>query len=264
MAARPYGVKRMVLAVILVSVGMSVAIYRWKAVPVKELPPFPWGELRIGVDASFPPFAFAYPDGSLGGLDVDLGFALGTELDIPVRLVNMGADGLYDALKANQVDILISALRVEAWRLGDVRYTRPYFDAGLLLVSHVDNAASNMRALTGKSLAYEFGSSADAEARRWLRRVQPFETQPYELSDYALDAVRLGLADAALVDAVSVHLYLRDHPDWQVHTVYVTHAPLVIAVRLHRWQTLEKIDRALGEILRKGIVDEIINQWLCA
>ena len=64
--------------------------------------------MRIGVDASYPPFAVATAD-DLFGLDIDLGSALGERLGIPVRFVNMGFDGLYDSLRADQVDVVISA-----------------------------------------------------------------------------------------------------------------------------------------------------------
>src|SRR5580765_1789909 len=87
---------------------------RWNSVvrplpPVKEL--FPYGEIRIGVDASYPPFEVA-TNSDIYGIDIDVGKVLGTRLNVPVRFINMGYDGLYDALKADQADILISALTI--------------------------------------------------------------------------------------------------------------------------------------------------------
>ena len=213
--------------VVLVGLSLSLIVWiwalagvlfavRWSSVERPEPPPkllFPYGEIRIGVDASYPPFAVATAD-DLFGLDIDLGHAIGERLGVPVRFVNMGYDGLYDSLKADQVDIVISALLVDPSRLGDVRYTRHYFNDGVVLVSAADNLVNGMNELPGRALAYEFGSEADQQAHQWLRRVLPFETQPYELPQFALDAVRLNSADVALVDATSARLYLREHPGW--------------------------------------------------
>jgi ABC-type amino acid transport substrate-binding protein len=240
-----------------------VFVIRWNSIE-RPLPPsrelFPYGELRVGVDASYPPFAVATAD-DLWGIDIDLGRELAARLDIPVRFVNLGFDGLYDALRTDQVDVLISALLIDPTRYGAVRYSPPYFNAGLLLITASDDIDS-MDRLSGRVLAYEFGSEADSEARRWLRRIQPFETQPYELPAYALDAARLGQADAALVDAISARLYLREHPEWNANTHIVTVAPYAIASRANRPDVADAISRVLEDMLTDGTVDALIDKYL--
>lgn len=241
----------------------ALFLIRWNAVerpgpPLKEV--FPYGELRIGVDASYPPFAVATAD-DLFGLDIDLGKKLAERIGIPVRFVNMGYDGLYDSLRADQVDIVISALRVDPARTGDVRYTIAYFDAGLALVSS-NPAIQVMNDLPGYALAYEFGSDADLAAGRWLRWIQPFATRPYETPAYALDAARLGDADAALTDSVSARLYLRQHPDWGAHLNSVTDDWYAIASRIDKVVLWETIEIALEALMQDGTLEAIINRWL--
>ncbi len=224
----------------------------------EQIPPFPTYTLRVGVDPSYPPFALLTEE-NLEGIDIELAHALGEELGLPVDLRLMGIDGLYDALRAQQVDVLISSLKVENWRLGDVVYSQPYFDAGLLLVS---NKLDQMDDLPGHSIAYEFGSDADAELRRWSRRIQIFETRPYEIPEHALDAVRLGDADAAMVDAISARLYMKEHPGWQINNTYITHEPYVIAVYIYRPETTKAIHKALSNLLESGKIQQIIDRWL--
>jgi polar amino acid transport system substrate-binding protein len=245
------------------ALASTLFVLRWNAVerpgpPLKEV--FPYGELRIGVDASYPPFAVATND-DLFGLDIDLGSALAERIGIPVRFVNMGFDGLYDSLRADQVDLVISALHVDPARLGDVRYTTSYFNAGLVLVSSSPTLEA-MRDMSGYALAYEFGSDADIEAERWLRRIQPFATRPYETPVYALDAVRLGAADAALTDRVSARLYLRQHPEWKAHYTTITDDWYAIASRLDKWTLWESVEVALQSLIQDGTLDAIIRRWL--
>ena len=225
--------------------------------PPREL--FPTGELRIGIDPSNPPFAVATAD-DLYGLDIDLSRELGKRLDLPVRFVYLGYDGLYDALKSDQVDALVAGLLIDLTRLNDVHYSQAYFNAGLVLVS--DKGLARMEDLPGRSLAYEFGSEADTQARTWLRRILPFETRPYELARYALDAARVGEADAALVDAVSARLYLRDHADWQPELNHVTDNLYAIATQSRRPEISVAINQALQSIIDDGTLIQIINRWL--
>jgi polar amino acid transport system substrate-binding protein len=217
--------------------------------------------MRVGVDASYPPFAVATAT-DLFGLDIDLGKALAEQLNVPVRFINMGFDGLYDSLKADQVDVVISALLVDPSKTGDVRYTFAYYDAGLVLVRDTESRVEAMRDLSGHSLAYEFGAEADIVARAWLRRIPAFDMRPYELPVYALDAVRLGQAEAALVDATSARLYLQTHPEWKVNYQYVTHTFYAVAIRVDRGRTWDAVNRALQMLLDNGELAAIIERWL--
>lgn len=237
---------------------------RWNSIdrpgpPARES--FPYGELRVGVDASYLPFAVATAD-DLFGLDIDLAKSIAARLNLPVRFVNLGYDGLYDALRVDQVDVLISALLIDPSKRDDVLYSVPYFNAGLVLVSTADSPYTCMDAMPGHTLAYEFGSSADSEARRWLRRVLPFDRRPYELATYALDAVRLGEADAALVDAITARLYLRENPDWPAQLHSVTDVWYAIAARADRGPAWDAVNHALQSMIEDGSLDTLIARWL--
>ena len=245
---------------ILLLIGLvSAALVIWLA--QRAVPPviFPYGELRVGVDPSSPPFA-AIGENGLFGLEIDLARELGARLGLPVRFVPLGFDGLYDALKTDQVDALIAGILIDDTRLNDIHYSQPYFDAGLVLVS--SREISDMSQLPGHRLAFEFGSEADSEARTWMRRVLAFETLPYERQQDALDSVRLGDADAALVDSISTRLYLNNHSDFHAEFHQVTNAPYAIATQARRPETSVVVRATLQMMIDDGTLDAIIDYWL--
>ena len=253
---------RLAIIVSALVVAGVVMAYRASVLFQPEPPAFPTGVVRVAVDPSIPPFAYYDQSGELVGLDVDLARRIAEELAMPVDLQIYGVDGLYDALYNGNVDLVIAALQPETWRMGDALYTRSYFDNGLVLVVLLDSEISAMSHLPENTLAYAFASDADTEARRWSRRIEAFEHQPYELASYAIDAVRLQQADAALVDAISARLYLRDHPQWQAKTAYVTHQPLVIAVNREQPATFRVVNAALTQLIENGTVEKLLERWL--
>lgn len=264
MATSPKRVKRyawrILVSLILLGIGAYSSIFGM-VVWYKNRPPtlqeaFPSGEIVIGVDASFPPFAVDNGE-SLYGLDIDLGKELAERIGLPVRFATMGYDGLYDSLIAGQVDIVISALLVNPARTRDVLYTQAYFDNGLLLVT-TSPTITQMQDLPTHSLALEYGSNAHSEANFWLQRLASFELRPYELPRYALDSLRLGQADAALVDTATYWLYLAEHPNWESTSYPVTHAFYAIAIRYDREGTWAWVNTVLGKIIQDGRMDEII------
>ncbi|MFQ3565548.1 MAG: ABC transporter substrate-binding protein [Aggregatilineales bacterium] len=222
---------------------------------------FPNNELRVGIDPSYPPFA-SFNGSHLTGIDVDLAVALAFELGVRMRYVPLGFDGLYDALQAGQVDVLIAALRADPARGGIALYTQPYFNAGLVLVSPQSAKLDNMGQMGGHRLAVAFGSEAHSEAARWSRRIAPFTLLRYETSIDALDAVRLGEADAALIDSVTARLYLRHHPEWDGHMIEVTTVPVAMAVRADRPDQAAAISSALSALASRGTLEAIISRHL--
>ena len=255
----------LIITVWIWALGGALFALRWSSI-VRPLPPakvlFPYGEMRVGVDASYPPFAVAAADGSMSGLDIDLAKALAQELSIPLRFINLGYDGLYDALRTDQVDVLISALLINPVRRDDVIYSQPYFEAGLVLVREADSEIENMRDLPGHRLAIEFGSLGQTEAQRWLRRILPFEVLPYELPEYALDAARLAQADAALVDNIAARLYLREQSEWEPRLTPVTSVPFAIATRIDRGDRAAVLGAALQKLIDDGTLETIIERYL--
>jgi polar amino acid transport system substrate-binding protein len=249
------------LIALLVVVGVALVLFPLLTAP-PPVPPsqfFPYHELRVGIDPGNPPFAVA-TDNDLFGLDIDISRELGRRLDVPVRFVYLGFDGLYDSLKTDQADAVIAGVSADLSRLRDVHYSQPYFNAGLVLVS--GGNYTHMEDLQGKRLAYEFGSEAEVEARRWLRRIQPFELRPYELTQYALDAVLDGDADAALVDAVSAHLYRREYADWAAAVSVVTDNWYAVATQSRRPEISVALSDALQAMIDDGTLDAIIERWL--
>ena len=255
--------KALILTIpIAILVALILAILLWR----QERPPdirsaFPSGEIVVGVDASFPPFAL--DDGEvMRGLDIDLARAIASKLDLQLRFVNIGFYALHDALISGHVDMLASALRIDPARMDDLRYTRAYFDNGLVLVRAADAPALDIESLSNARIAYEYASSADSQVRAWEEDARSVERLPYELPEYALDALQMGLADAAIVDAITLRLYESAAREWSARHDYITSEPYAIAVRIDRVDAWQLVDGALDALKQSGELARIIDDWL--
>ena len=246
------------------------------------------GVLRVGMDASFPPFESIAADGTLVGFDVDLARELGRRLGVEVQFVaNLPYDGLYDALAVGRVDVVISALVVDPARMADFVYSASYFDAGQVLVMpdqrgsesvpgpfsatcQVSEPVEGMADLGGCRLAVEFGTQGDLEARKWARRLQDLTVVPHQTAAEALAAVTDGETDAALVDHVSAlgvikTLGASENP--KGFGLFVVEEPVVqepyaVAVHEESQALLRAIDDALAEMAQDGTLDRLAAGWL--
>jgi len=221
---------------------------------------FPGGVLQIGIETSPSPYVHLR-DGEPTGLVIALGQALAGEMGLTPHFINVSLDGRFDALRLGIVDLLIVVDARQTAMEADVLPTRPWFNAGLVLVSHEDRPLNSMQEMAGRSLALALGSAADAEARRWQRRIAAFTTLPYELPHHALDALRFGVAQAALVDALDARLYLRQHDlALAMHQVSDQHlAMALLSDPPTRWRV---VDGALWKLFEQGAVARLLDRWL--
>ncbi len=255
--------KRRILALMMTmlsAVLIAILLIRDSSVPDINVA-FPAGEIVVGVDASYPPFAL--DDGrTLRGLDIDIARAIAAELGVPVRFENIGFYALYDALISGRVDLLISALRIDRARMDDVRYTQPYFDNGLLIVMPAHAAETDIDSPTNARIAFEYASAADAQVRAWQEDGRAITRLAYEMPEYALDALQLGLADAAIVDATTLRLFQRKQSNWTNQSEYITSDPYAAALRIDRQDAWQLVNRALIALKERGEIAKIIDDWL--
>lgn len=223
------------------------------------------GTLRVGMDPTYPPFGAFGGDGRPFGLDVDLADEIARRLGVRAHIVPMGIDGLYSALQTGAVDVVISALPFNPTKVADVIYSRPYIDAGAILVSRAEGTRyDRMEALEGRRVAVEYGGLGDEVARRYTRRLRSLAVMRFVQPEAALDALRKGEVDAALVDHVSARLYVRANPGAELviapETVYAD--PYVIATKLSGLELAGKINATLYEMAADGSLDALLARWL--
>lgn len=224
------------------------------------------GLLRVGVDPSYPPFAFVAADGTLQGVDVDLARALGEALGVEVSFTYYGYDGLYDALLVGQVDGLISALVVDVQRTRDFAYSQPYFNLGQMALAQRDApGAADWRLpadLAGRRVAVELGAAGHVVATDWQRQVAGLTIQTYPSAGEAVAAVAAGQTEVALSDAVSGRLALLNETGLMVVEADVTVEPLALVVRREDESLLRQLDAALAELRRSGAWHEILSWYM--
>jgi polar amino acid transport system substrate-binding protein len=219
--------------------------------------------LRVGMDASYPPFEeIDETTGELRGYDVELAREIGRRLDLEVQFVNIGFDGLYDALIAKKVDAVISALPYDPLRTQDVFYTVSYFNAGLVLV--VDEGETEIESindLSGRTLGVEWGSDSDVQGRGLVKRLDGLTLYPYPTPLDTLWGLKNGEVEAVLVDTVSAHHFIKHEGAVKIVGEPVTDESYVIAVGPTSTELLSVLNAALLALRDDGTLIRLRDEW---
>jgi ABC-type amino acid transport substrate-binding protein len=213
--------------------------------------------IRFAIDASYMPFDGLGSHNDFYGIDVDIANEVAKRIGVQAQFVNASFDSLYDVLKVGQADATISALVIDPARLGSWQYSTSYFDAGLILVKPARFSETSQVS----SIAVEYGSEADTQARFLARRIDQIKIVYADSTVNVLQNVLNGNADAAIIDGVSAAQLLPKYANLQ-RTEQLTHDPYAIAVWGDSTQLLEAINAALNSMQQDGTIDRITNEWM--
>jgi ABC-type amino acid transport substrate-binding protein len=226
------------------------------------------GVLRVGLDASFPPFESLNEQGQVIGLDADIAREIAADLGVAVEFVNIGFDGLYDALHARRVDLVISGLPIDPRLTKDVAYSVSYFNAGqaLLVRRYPAGPAAEITGpadLAGRTVAVEWGSLADMEARQLGRSLTALEIIPQPTAREAWLALAAGQAEAAIVDNIAAHEALASG-EALVLVSMLTDEWYAVAVDIRRRALLAQVNQTLVRLEETQALEALLARWFRA
>ncbi|HHX43161.1 MAG TPA: amino acid ABC transporter substrate-binding protein [Chloroflexi bacterium] len=220
------------------------------------------GQLRVGMDASFPPFEVVDGDGRFVGFDVDLATALAERWGVGVRFVDVHFDGLYDALQADKFDLIISALPYDRTMTRDVAYSVSYYDAGELLLVPAGANTASIADLDGGVCGVELGSTAHQLVRQVVRdRGLAIEVVAAREAEELPEQLLSGALDGIVCDSLTAHDWMGRWPDLQVVGPPLTSDPYVIAARPDSPELLQQVNLALREWRTSGYLEELQARW---
>ena len=220
------------------------------------------GTWRVGLDPSFPPFEMLDANGQIVGFDVALAQDLAALWGLEVELVPIGFDSLLDAVRTGQVDSVVSAYPYDPRLTRDVRFSAPYFEAGIRLAIRNDSSLQNVEELTEHTVAVEWGSMGDMVGRR-LQRTQPLlELAQFPTPDEAVQGLLADpTIDALLVDNVT--LRQAQATGAQLHAIgpALESNPYVIMMGRTASELHQQVEQGLATLQAQDTLEVLADEW---
>jgi lysine-arginine-ornithine-binding protein len=216
------------------------------------------GELRIGTDATYPPFETA-EGGQYTGFDVDLGAAVARELGVKPRFVNAAFDGIFPALQNGTFDVVMSSVTITPERSASMLFSDPYYDSGqLIVVSQNRQGISTPDDLKGKSVGVQINTTAQFD----LEKKEGVKVAKYNTIDLALLDLRNGRIDAVVIDApVAKYMIVQSFHDLKTVGKRFTDEKFGIALAQSSSDLRRAINAALWRIQDSGELDRLNEKW---
>jgi len=220
----------------------------------------------VGTDAAYAPFESQNEKGEIVGFDIDIVRAVAQKAGIEVRFVNTPWEGIFNALKQGDRDLLVSSITITDERKQTMDFSAPYFDAHQLIAVRADSKVTRFDDLKTLKVGVQTGTTGDEAISRLQGKTSP-NIKRFESTPLALSELQTGGIDAVVADNGVVVNHVKNNGGDKFRTVNdpaFTPEQYGIAVKKGNAELLAKLDQGLAAIRADGTYDRIYAQYLGA
>ena len=216
------------------------------------------GELRVGTDATYPPFE-TVEGGVYSGFDIDLMEAVAREMNVRASFVNASFDGIFPALQNGSFDAVISSVTITDERKRTMLFTDPYYDSGqLIAVREETQGLATPDDLKGKTAGVQINTTAQYD----LEKREGVTVNKYNTIDLALLDLQNKRIDAVVGDApVLKFMIFKSFRGLKTVGRRFTDEKFGIAAAAGSEDLVREMNAALKRVRESGEYDRIHEKW---
>ncbi|WP_432774869.1 ABC transporter substrate-binding protein [Brevibacillus gelatini] len=216
-------------------------------------------DFTYAMSGVYKPFSFK-ENGELTGFDVEIGKALAEKMGMnPVPITNP-FETIIPGLEAKKYDTIIGSLTVTPERQKVVSFTNPYYRSGSqIFVMKGNTTIKSKEDLKGKKI----GVVKASNYLDWARKL----TDEDKITQYDSDITALldlptGRLDAVITDQVVGLRFIKEGGGDVIDVGEpLSYDEQAIAVRLGDQEAVDRINKALDEIIKDGTYEKISQKW---
>ncbi len=175
---------------------LGIAVFLFAGIATVPAAAKAWKTVRIGTDATYPPFESIDSRGEIVGWEIDYGKALCARMQVTCTFQNQDWDGIVPSLLAGKFDVILSGMSVTPARQEKVLFSDLYYAAPPVFVGSAADKSNDVSpgALKGKAIGVQSSTIfADYLAKYYPDsdiKLYPAGDEPnIELADGRLDYV---------------------------------------------------------------------------
>ena len=223
-----------------------------------------WDNIRVGVDAPYPPFEFRAPDGELTGFEIELGDAVcqivsGNDCEWVIQ----AWDGIIPGLLARKYDMIFSSMSINEERQKRVLFSDPYYTTPSAFFAP-DGNGFNPDSAEGTRVGAQRATIQDTYITEFLTGA---EIVRYTTADDMIVDLQGGRLDAMFIDA-PVGIEMLDGNDSVSQVGGFVKEPTRIfgegvgaAFRKRDFALEEQVSAALEQLKNDGTYDTIMEKY---
>ena len=215
------------------------------------------GTLLVGVDIPYGVMEFYDASGKPAGIDMELATEIASRLGVAMEAKTMPFSKLFEALKAGEVDVVISAVTITPERQKTMLFSAPYLNAGMSIAVRKDNQdIRSLADLKNRRVGVLKGTVGEELVLK-SAHITPSLVKSYQENEERIQDLIEGE-----LDAIVVHFLIKDQPSIKIVGEPLSESYYGIVTRLNNETLMKEINRILKNLKQSEKLREIIRKYL--
>jgi polar amino acid transport system substrate-binding protein len=219
------------------------------------------GDLTVGMLVDFPPYGTMNSSNQPDGYDADVARLLAKDLGVKLNLMPVTGPNRIPFLLTNKVDLLVASLAVTPERAKQVKFSKPYAAASIVLYGEKKASLKEPADLKGKRVGVARASTQDVA----LTAVAPEGTEIRRFDDdaSAMQALLSGQVDAiGCSTTVAAQIAKRAPANTFENKFLLRQQVMGVAMRPGQDELLKTVDDFVARNTANGELNKLYQKWL--
>lgn len=228
----------------------------WKSIQKK-------GELTVATAGTLFPQSYHDDDNKLTGYDVAIMKEVGKRLDLKIKFIEMGIDGMLTALNSGQIDVAGYSIEKDSKNAKKFLYTDAHkYSFGSMIVRQSDDSGiKSLKDLKGKKAAGASTTSYMKIAKKYGSELVIYDNVT---NDVYLQDVANGRTDVILNDFYLQSMASKALPDIPVKVlegVYYNPSEANFAIKLGNEELQKQVNNTIKEMKKDGTLTKLSKKF---
>ena len=217
------------------------------------------GVLRMGTNATFPPYEYVDENNEVAGIDADIAAAIADKLGMELEITDMAFDSLIPALQSDTIDIVLAGMTVDPERAESVNFTDSYATGVQVIIVPEGSDIASPDDLEGKNIGVQTGTTGDLYCTDDYGQefVKQFDNGPL-----AVAALLNGQVDCVVIDNEPAKNYVAANEGLKILDTAFANEDYAAALAKEDTELYEQVNTAIQELKEDGTIASIIEKYI--
>lgn len=220
--------------------------------------------LVMATNAYFPPYEY-YDGDKIVGIDAEIAEKIAEKLGMTLKIEDMEFATTLNAVEQGTVDFAMAGMTVTDKRLKQVNFTTSYANGVQAIIVKEGSAITCADDLFADGAAYkvgvQLGTTGDTYASDDFKDTG-VEVVQYNNGNSAVLALKGGDIDCVIIDNEPAKAYVAANEGLTILETAYADEDYAIAVNKSNTELLEKLNKAIDELIADGTIDTIIAKYI--
>jgi len=225
-------------------------------------------KLIMATNAAFPPYEFYEGDDGVGkivGIDAEIAELIAQKMGLTLEIMDIEFDSIIAAVQTGKADMGMAGMTVTEDRLQNVNFSISYAKGVQVVIVRGDGpiqSVDDLFDIGGFTIGVQTSTTGDLYTTWDLEDEGLAKIERYNKGADAVLALSTGKVDCVVIDNEPAKSFVAGNAGLKILDTEYAVEDYAICVAKNNTDLLQKIDKALGELINDGSVQRIIDKYI--